>query len=782
MYRFAGFELRPHERTLTADGKPATVGPRAFDLLVALVERSGSLVSKDELLTRVWPNLVVEENNLQVQVSTLRKILGPDAIATVAGHGYRFTIPVQASEQRSAARQAEVRGPPLPATKFVGRDAELREVRDLLDEARLLSLVGVGGIGKTRLAIELAAACKEQYPDGVAYVELAAVEDPRSIVDVVASTLDVVRDPSRSTIEVLMQHVATRSLLIVLDNCEHLLQPCAQLASQLLRSSAGLKIVSTTREALHVVSEVVYHVPTMAVPESVALFVDRASSVDRKFAMTSDNAEHVSRICRELDGIPLALELAASRVRAMSVKTIAEHLGERLRLLVGGDRSGLPRQQTLRAMIDWSYQLLNEAERALLRRMAVFSGGFELDAAQAVGAANDVRKEDVLYLLANLVEKSLVEFDANRNRYRLLETVRQYGVERLTEHGEESEARDQHLAFYASLSEYMLPIIRTSAQPALTARAYSERDNIVSAFAHTHVAPDGGTAGLKMVQPLLMALQGMYLDLSSRLANEAVTHPGAQARDVFRAHALQIAGWLEFWQGRYDMAFAKVDESVAIAREIGDARTLAEALYRFGCIHAALERYDEAKACFEEQLELARAIDDRYIMSDAHSSLGELYSVLGRFDLAEIHYLEALGLNPDEPESHVVGPGNLARNAIALGKEAEAVGYYRRALAGIGDAIHNGYIQMTLCTCAGIATMRRDWVCAIRLFAAADAHRQRVGYHYTEPDGSIFRRRLQIAREALGEPAASEVFAAGAAMSENDACQEAVAWIATVEP
>jgi predicted ATPase len=557
-----------------------------------------------------------------------------------------------------------------------------------------------------------------------------------------------------------------------------------------------LKVVATSREALHVVGEVVYHVPALAVPDArigvtpddlrafpaVALFVDRASSVDRKFAMTSDNAEDISRICRELDGVPLALELAASRVRAMSVKTIAEHLDQQLRLLMGGDRSGLPRQQTLRALLDWSYNLLAEPERSLLRRMAVFSGGFEIDAAEAVGAVNDVRKDDVLYLLANLVEKSLVEFDPQGNRYRLLETVRQYALERLAEQGDEGAARDQHLAFYASMARHMRPIIRTAAQPVLVARVRSERDNIVGAFAHAATSPDGGMAGLEMVQPLLMIMPNASLELKSRLAEGALAHPGAQARDLCRARALYAASFSDLWRTRYDEALRKAEESIGIAREMSDARTLAEGLYRSACIALALHRFEVAQAQFEEMLELGGSLGDRYLVGSAHGGLGELHSVVGRLDLAQTHYLEAVACNPGEQDHNATCYSNLARNAIVLGREAQAVDYYRRALVVMDGVRNHSFIPLTLCVCAGIATMREDWVCAIRLLAASEVYLKREGMEHIDPDASVYAGRLRLAREALGEPAAAEAFASGAAMSEDEACREAAAWFATVEP
>ena len=487
-YRFAGFELRPRERRLLQDGKAAVVGPRAFDLLVALVERAGSLVTKDELLERVWSKLVVEENNLQVQVSALRKVLGPDAIATVAGRGYRFAHAVTL-DRDDAPPPAPRQDLPRPATSFIGRLHDLRECAGLLEGTRLLTLVGVGGIGKTRLSIELASRVAGRFADGVAFVELAPLEDPRSVVGAIASAIGVAQEPARSVFDALLAHLAVRAQLLVLDNCEHLIGACASIVAQLLQSCPGVGLIATSREPLRVPGEMVYQVDPLPSPHAargaapddlrefaaVTLFVERASTLDRGFALSPDNAADVAEICRKLDGIPLAIELAASRVRAMSVKTIAEHLNEQFRLLVGGDRSALPRQHTLRATLEWSYRLLDEPERKLFRRLSVFAGGFEFDAAEVVGTADGVSTSDVLYLLAELVDKSLIAFEHRVNRYRMLEPVRQYALERLVEAGEEADARDAHLRFHVDWARSAGSEIRTHRQVQLMARIEMER-------------------------------------------------------------------------------------------------------------------------------------------------------------------------------------------------------------------------------------------------------------------------------------------------------------------
>jgi len=791
-YRFVGFELRPRERMLLQDGKRAVVGPRAFDLLVALVERAGSLVTKDELLERVWPRLVVEENNLQVQVSALRKVLGTDAIATIPGRGYRFAHAVMVDDD--VPSRLPPQGVPQPATRFVGRAAELREAGDQLEGTRLLTLVGVGGIGKTRLSIELATTVAGRFADGVAFVELAPLEDPRSVVGAIASALGVVPDAKRSLVDALLQHLATRTQLIVLDNCEHLLGACASIATQLLRSCKGVKLLATSREGLRVPGEAVYPVPTLPSPRatgdlapaalrdfaSVALFVDRASALDRGFTLGSDNAADIAEICREVDGIPLAIELAASRVRVMSVKTIAEHLGEQFRLLVGGDRSALPRQHTMRATLEWSYRLLSEAERSLFRRLSVFAGGFEVDAAEVVGTGNGVGAGDVLYLLAELVDKSLIAFEPRVNRYRMLEPVRQYALERLVEADEATDARDAHLRFHVDWARSAGAEIRTHRQAKLMARIDAERDNFAIAFAHARDKADGGPAGLAMGFPIITALsmEG-HLDLSRRVGREALAHPGAQEDSVARCRALYSTAWNEFWAGRYEEAHAMSNESVLMARRCGDDRVLAEALYRLGHASLCLGRGAEARQCFLEQLDRATAVGDRNVAADAHGSIGEIDSLEGHLESAQGHYLEALKLDPGDPDNEVTMLFNLSRNEASLGREDAALRYLRKGLESIDVGRGTSYTHSALCLCAWTAARLGDWRRSLRLFGAAAAQRERIGFKSPEPDASVNERALQLAREAAGA-AADEAFATGKALHEDAAFDEALAWLATL--
>ena len=794
-YQFGRFELRPATRQILVDEQPATLGARAFDLLLALLERRDRLVTKDELLEIVWPGLVVEENNLQVQVSALRKLLGPEAIATVAGHGYRFTLePTQVeAPPPSPARVAKLN---LPAqfASFVGRERELDDLRKLAAVNRLLTLIGVGGIGKTRLALQLAAIAADAHVDGVWFADLAPISDPRLVVNAIASTLGVREEAGRPIIETLHQFIEDRALLLVFDNCEHLLLVCGQLARDLLQVGRKLAIVATSREPLHVSGEATYLLAPLPAPDpggenspdalrgyaAIQLFVDRAIAARPGFALTRENAAAVAQICRDLDGIPLALELAAARIRGMSPEAIAGHLSDRFLLLKGGDPTALPRQQTLRATMDWSYDLLAPQERALLQRLSVFAGGFALDAAEAVGANDDLAPGDVLDALGHLVDKSLVAFDAQMERYKLLETVRQYALERLADAGQEAQSRDRHLRFYVALAEQAGGKLLGPKLVAWTARLDAERENILLAFDRARIAPGGGAAGLAMVFGFNQWFGWTHPELWHRFVLGALAHPDAQQEDVARCRALYVANQLGCLTGRYDEAFALAQSSVRIARACGDPQLLAEALFRLGYVAVVVDRGDDAHEHFVEGRALARQMGDFALVAHISYGLGELYSQQGRLELAEPHFLEALDGYRDDPTSALCTLANLARNAIALRVEARAVQYLREAVATGSARASILTTQPILVYCAGLAALREEWALALRLSGAAALHREQHGLLENYVDAPFHAASMAPARAALGDRAADAAFATGRALSTEAALREAEAWLASL--
>ncbi|HXB87158.1 ATP-binding protein, partial [Mycobacterium sp.] len=373
---------------------------------------------------------------------------------------------------------------PVQLTSFVGRKEQLVQVRELLSENRLVTLTGAGGVGKTRLAVQVAATMAPEFGDGVWYVDLAPITDPELVPVTVARALGLPDQPGRSTMESLLRFVRDRQLLVVLDNCEHLLDASAELVVAVLSGAARLTVLATSREAIGVAGEVSWRVPSLPLTgQAIDLFTDRARRARPDFTLTDDNAAAVTEICRRLDGLPLAIELAAARVRALSLAEILESLHDRFRLLTGGARTAVRRQQTLRASVDWSHALLTEPERVLFRRLAVFLGGFDLDAAQTVAGAGDVQRYQVLDQLTLLVDKSLVGADdsGGRTRYRLLETVRQYALEKLGESGEADAVRARHRDHYTALAAVLdAPAGRDYEQR--LEQADTEIDNLRAAF------------------------------------------------------------------------------------------------------------------------------------------------------------------------------------------------------------------------------------------------------------------------------------------------------------
>ncbi len=788
-YRFGRFELRPATRQLLVDERPATLGARAFNLLLALVERRDRLVTKNELLDLVWPGLVVEENNLQVQVSALRKLLGLEAIATVAGHGYRFTL--ESTQVEAPPPTVAKHNLPAQVSSFIGRERELLELRAMLTRYRLVTLAGVGGIGKTRLALELAAIVADAYANGVWFVDLAKASDSRLVVNAAASSLGVREEAGRPVIETLRQFVTERTLLLILDNCEHLLLACAQLAKELLQAGQRMTIVATSREPLHVSGEATFPVAPLPVPASggvlspdamggsaaVQLFVDRASAVRPDFGLTRENAAAVAKVCRDLDGIPLALELAAARVRAMTVEAIVEHLTDRFALLKGGDSTGLPRQQTLRATIDWSYDLLAPQERALLQRLSVFAGGFTLEAAEAVGAGDGVLSDDVLDLLGHLVDKSMVTFDVQVERYRMLETVRQYVLARLAESGGEAGTRDRHLEFYVALAERAGREIYGPKQATWHIRLDAEREDVLLAFTHARVAPGGGAAGLKLVYALNMWLVSRDIELWHRVTLEALAHPDAQQEDAARGRALYVAAFIAYLTGRYDDAFALGQASVRAARASNNPVVLGDALFRLGIAAIAVDRLGDAREHFLEGLALARKTGEQQLVMSMSCGLGELYSQQDRFELAEPAYLEALACSRGDPQDNVLVLYNLARNAIAIRAHAKALQYLCEAIATAEPQYSIQTGQAFLMTCAGLVALREDWTLALRLSGAAESHKERHGLRGDYVDARFHARNMAPAREALGTLAADAAVAAGRAASTDAMVREAEAWL-----
>jgi non-specific serine/threonine protein kinase len=585
---------------------------------------------------------------------------------------------------------------PAALTSFIGREAEVAAVRALLAHHRLVTLTGEGGSGKTRLALQVAGELLEAYADGVWLVELAPLADPALVVQAVATALGVREEPGRALMTSLSEYLREKTLLLVLDNCEHLVAACAELVSDLLRCCPKLTIVATSREGLGVAGERRYRVPMLGLPdarrqvtleqlggyEAVQLLLERGQACRSGFALTAHNAWAVEQVCRRLDGLPLALELAAARLSTLSIEQVARRLDDRFRLLTGGSRSALPHQQTLRATLDWSHALLREPERVLFRRLAVFAGGWTLEAAEAVCAGEGIEQEDVLDLLNGLVQRSLVRVEegGGEPRYGLLETVREYGRERLEECQEAANVRDRHLEWCVALAEAAEPELTGPEQVRWLERLEVEHDNLRAALGW---ARERGKAelGLRLAGALWR-----FWDRHGHMSEGRGWLDGALAggdgTTAARAKALRGAGSLVMWQGEYKRAAALHEEALALRRELGDRRGIVSSLTDLGIVAFYQGEHNRAAALIEEALTFHRELGNRRGIADSLSNLGNLAYYQAEYGRAAALYEEALARYRDLGDRH--GIATLLHN---LGDVAQALGEYGRAGALVEEAL-----------------------------------------------------------------------------------------------
>ncbi|OBJ80759.1 transcriptional regulator [Mycobacterium gordonae] len=514
-------------------------------------------------------------------------------------------------------KAAAVHNLPAQLTTFVGRQAEIADLREALTSNRLVTLTGAGGAGKTRLAVQVAAALAEQFADGICYVDLAPITHPVVVPVTAARALGLSDQPGRSTLDTLQQHLRDRHMLLLLDNCEHLLDSSAAMVAALLGAAPRLTVLATSREPLGVTGEAAWQVPSLSLSdEAVELFADRARLARSGFAIDEDNRGAVAEICLRLDGMPLAIELAAARVRSLSLTEIVDSLHDRFRLLTGGSRIAVRRQQTLRASVDWSHTLLTDTERVLFRRLAVFLGGFDLDAAQAVTGADGVERYQVLDQLTLLVDKSLVvaENNGGATRYRLLETVRQYALEKLGESGEADAVRSRHCDYYTSMAALLDAPARTDYMQRIK-QVELEMDNLRSALGWNLESSDTGRA-----LSLASSLQPLWMARGRLMEGRAWFDTVAAQRDLddldvpapVLARALADTALLNMWVVD---GFHRAERALAIARQLDDPVLLARTLTALGFIAGAGYNGETAQKYHSEAMVYARDLDDRWSLS-----------------------------------------------------------------------------------------------------------------------------------------------------------------------
>jgi len=676
----------------------------------------------------------------------------------------------------SLPEPAEISGYiPHPLTDLIGREDELSDVVALLRRSRLVTLTGIGGIGKTRLAIAVAQDSIPVFADGVRLVSLEALTDGAEVAAHIATTLGLRDDGSVPSERTLTEYLRDKRMLLVIDNCEHLLASSAEVAMQILRTCAGVRILATSREALGIVGEQQWPVPELAVPvpehlpkgqstrirvllgfESVRLFVERAQTVKNDFTLTGENSYVVAEICSKLEGIPLAIELAAARVRAMTVEQIADRLSDHLGLLSHGRQTENVRQQTLRAALNWSYALLTESERQLFGRLSVFAGGWTLEAAEKVCSFDGVDEASVLDILTSLVDKSLVTFDAlssnSQGRYRLLETVRQYASDCLNKSGAANLSHERHGTWAVDLAELAYPHLSTSDQGKWHATLSIEHDNLRAALDWSSSISGGDTIGLRLVAALwpFWLIRGYGAD-GLRYTRQILTRKASNPLSLERAKALMGAGVLTCSQGDYASGRTYFEESLDIFRKLDNKNGIASALNALGNAAHALGEYTKAWAAYEESLAIIREQGDDNSLAGALHNLGNMAHSQGDFEHARSLYEEGLTIVRKLNNKHTIATTlrNLGNLVYAQGEFDLAKKMYEESLTLFRDQEDKQHIALLLEDFGDVAYASCDYVRAGELYQQSLTIRTEL---QDRRGGATSLHNLGNVAFALGEP------------------------------
>jgi predicted ATPase/class 3 adenylate cyclase len=605
----------------------------------------------------------------------LKDLASPERVFQVVHPALRDSFPALRSLESTPNNL------PQQLTTFLGRDRELQEIGKLLPTSRLLTLLGMGGLGKTRLSLQIAAEALDDFPDGVWFIDLAPLQDPSLVPSAVAQELGVQEEPGRALTQTLSAHLKARKLLVILDNCEHLVHPCATLANALLQAAPELRIIATSREALRIRGEQTYSVLPLPVPDrsagldalaksdAVQLFMDRARLHKPSFELTERDAPAVAELCARLEGIPLALELAAARMRALSVTEINARLRDRFKLLTGGGRLLMERQQTLRALVAWSYDLLQPNEQVLLDRLCVFAGGFDLDACAAVCGADPLEADDVLDLLTSLADKSLVMAEDldDGTRYRTLETIREYSREKLTARGEFADTAARHCQHFFTMAKAGRVGLQGPEQGMWILRLETELDNIRAAMA---LALDGGVdpviaVKLQVAMMSFWILRG-YVTEGATAVRAALELPAVVASDVALAHALYVGAALALSHSDYAHAAQSLETCLSVRRVIDNPVDIAATLSTLSLVRLRLGDAERARADEQEALGIFRRLEDRVGEAIGLLHLGQIAAHLGNMDEARAHFAQCDAIARELKHSEIEGECERMLGEIAL--------------------------------------------------------------------------------------------------------------------
>jgi predicted ATPase/DNA-binding winged helix-turn-helix (wHTH) protein len=831
--RFDQFTLLPAERRLRRSGEDIRLGGRAYDILNLLIERAPGLVSKMELIDRVWPGLTVEEGNLRFQIKLLRRALGDDQaatryVSTVPGRGYCFVANVSRVE-----RERQEAGPgsdvpvepktnlPLPLHPIVGRERELAELDESLRQHRLVTLVGSGGVGKTRLAVELGRRILSRYRDGVWLVDLAPVSDPAMILRTTAMALDLSFANAEPTPEAIAKRISKRKLLLIFDNCEHLVDAVAELVGILVSHVGALTVLATSQESLRVAEEQIHRLEPLALAPAgateiaqygaVALFVELVRRVDRQFALSAENAESVAEICRRLDGVPLALEMAAARLPLLGIEGLRSGLAERLSLLRGDPRRGDRRHRTLRHVVEWSYGLLDATEQNVFRRLAAFPGSFSLEAAVAIMAPLGLDRWTALDTLWRLREKSLIVVEHGKTpRYRLLETLRLFAIEKLRASGDGDAVAERHARHFTEVFQTAEAAWETTPDPDWTALYRPEIDNLRAALDWALADPRRRQVALTLGVPGLHALSFFSFDIEGRQYCDRLlplldddTPPAVAAGLLLRAGSL--------WQlmlGQRGLEY--FERAVPLYRELDDRPRLVRAMCGVAACHALQGRQERATALLFEALSLHAQSPPQKLRLLITGHLGFIMMWAGKFAEArdyltqslqvaravrsfnEVFYLTNLGLL-EYRQGDVDGaiargrealdcarrtPGyhglhsallNLAAYLLARDNPQEARCYATEAFAHLSESqIHRMALLQVWAVLAGFEGNLTE---AAQLIGFVDAERARAQTPRQSPEQRLYCKLMR--RLEAGLPAAELLArkAEGALWSEAEAIE-----------
>ena len=781
VYEFGEFRLDALYRMLYRHGEEISLPPKAVETLLALVERNGEIVHTDELMKTIWTDSVVDESNLSQYLHLLRKTLGnkndgTPFIETLRRRGYRFSSDkiIKSAKTLSA---------------LIGRETEIAKIVELLkrEDVRLVTMTGVGGVGKTTLSQSVIAQISDYFSDGVYFIELAPVTNPKLIASTIASNLGIREAGDTPIFEALKDYLREREILLVIDNFEQVADGAQEIAG-LLKSSKNLKILVTSRVLLHLSAEVEFIVPPLAVPsekllgdyaktgavepeifddlskyEAVQLFVSRAQKVKPAFSVTTENISKVAEICTKLDGLPLAIELAAARIKFMSPRSILAKLESQLNLLTGGARDLPARQQTIRGTISWSYDLLEENERRLFERLGIFAGGFTLEAAEKVAGESENSSFSTLDSITSLIEQSLLVSNETADgdvRFRMLEVVREYALEALEKSGELETMQQNHAGYYLEFAKAAEPHLQRAQSADWLNRLEEELDNLRNALQWS-IKND-----VRLGQFIIASIWRFWLlhghiregceQLNTFLSQEV------EGDKAIRIKMLLGAGFLNRLKGDFALTQSCATESLALAKEIGDKKGVAFSLYLLGLL-ALNDDISQAENLFEKGLGFAKESEDKHILALLFNGLGELARSQADYQRASEFYRQALIINQEigDLPRQVTNLINLGATELSQKDYESADSFYRKGLqisSKMGDVRGGIYCLEGI---AGAYWARCDAKQAALLLGAAESLRETNNLPLEPADRLPYDQSVNLVHNLLGEELFTDLFTKG---------------------